>query len=669
MNPADRIVELRNLIEHHNNQYYVLDSPEISDSQYDQLFRELVDLESANPGVDRRHSPTQRVGAPPVEGFAAHTHERPMLSLDNAFSADELGIFDQRIRQILDQEAIEYWVELKYDGLSLALIYEDGVLVTAATRGDGSAGEVVTENAKTVQGIPLKLKGEAPAGRCEVRGEVVMMKADFAKLNDARRERGETPFVNPRNAAAGGMRQLDSRLTAQRRLTFFAYSQGSGEPLAPSQSGILQRLTQLGFFVRPEAKLCVGVDEVIARCAEVESLRPGLPFGIDGVVVKVNSLADQAEVGMTARGPRWAVAYKFAAEQALTQLRAITNQVGRTGAVTPVAELEPVFVGGVTVSRATLHNYEDLQLRGVWAGDTVIIQRAGDVIPEIVGPVLEKRPPHATAPTPPTHCPECNTELVRPSGYVALRCPNAKCPAQTAAKLIHFASRGAMDIEGLGEKQIVRFIEQGWLSDVASIYRLPHRAEEIQALDRMGESSVSNLVQAIAQSCSRPLDRLIFGLGIRFVGDRTASDLARAYRTLADFRRAHYDDLLAVPDIGPRIASEIEGWLEDETNQTLLDDLLQLGVQPQEVAAPQGDLFAGQTLVFTGKLEHFTREDAEALVTNWGGKAAGSVSKNTTFVVAGPGAGSKLTKAEQLGVKVISEEEFLAMLPEGALGL
>ncbi|MBX7131887.1 MAG: NAD-dependent DNA ligase LigA [Fimbriimonadaceae bacterium] len=661
MNVAERAAFLRGEIERHNRLYYVFDAPEIGDTEYDRLFHELKRIEDEHPELRSPDSPTQRVGVAPLDRFEQHRHRAPMLSLDNAFGQDELRAFDERVRKGLGRERVRYFGELKFDGLSMSLTYEDGLLVRATTRGDGTTGEVVTPNARTVRGIPLRLTEPIP-GTIEVRGEVVMFRAVFDEVNRERQARGESPFVNPRNAAAGGMRQLDSRLTAQRKLNFFAYGAIPAENLAESQSALMTKLRDLGFAVRQEGRVCEGFDELWTFTQLVQSMRPALPFGIDGAVLKVDRFDEQDALGMTARGPRWATAYKFPAEQAFTTLVRVFNQVGRTGTVTPVAELEPVFVGGVTVSRATLHNYEDLARKDVREGDTVIIQRAGDVIPEVVGAVLEKRIGDPPRPQPPTICPECGTELVRAEGYIAIRCPNRQCPAQVSAKLIHFASRLAMDIEGLGEKQIVRFLELGYLSDLPSVFRLHQYRAALVELDRMGEQSVTKLLAAIEDSKTRPLNRFIYALGIRFVGDRTAGDLAREFRTLENLRHADYEQLLAVPDIGPRTASEIQEWFEEPENQALLDGLLGEGVSPVEGEAPVGDLFAGQTLVFTGKLEHMTREDAEALVIKLGGKASGSVSKLTTTVVAGPGAGSKLAKAEQLGIPVISEQEFLERL-------
>jgi len=679
MDPGARAEELRKLIEHHNYLYYVLDSPQIGDSEWDKLLRELQEIEAANPELRTPDSPTQRVGAAPVSGFPPHRHLVPMLSLDNAFGEDELRAFYDRVTKALGAEP-DLLAELKFDGASISLTYVDGLLEIAATRGDGTTGENVTANAKTVRGIPLRLRDSAP-GTIEVRGEVIMFKETFEKLNASRTARGEQVFANPRNAAAGGLRQLDSRLTAERKLNFWCYGVGAvnlagpgqgdlfGQQttLAETQSGSIARLRDLGFAVNQNSRVLRGFEELWEFVNACHARRPSLPFGIDGVVIKVDRLDFQEKLGFTSRGPRWAIAYKFPAEQAFTRLNAVINQVGRTGTITPVADLDPVFVGGVTVTRATLHNYEDLRRKDVRIGDTVIIQRAGDVIPEVVGPVLEKRVGNPPMPEEPTQCPECGTALVRKEGEVALRCPNRACPAQMAAKIGHFVSRGAMDIEGLGDKTIVRFLELGLLGDLPSIYRLKDRREELVGLERMGDLSVDNLLAGIEASKTRPLDRFLFGLGIRYVGDRGAHDLAAFFGSLEAIRHASYDDLLKVPDIGPRTASEIAEWLEEEENQRLIQDLLDLGVEPGEPERAQSDLFAGQTFVFTGALEKFSREDAEALVMKMGGKAAGSVSKKTSFVVAGPGAGSKLAKALELNVPVLTEDEFLEKLPAGSL--
>lgn len=666
MSLSERAAELRAQLERANYLYYVLDQPELSDSEYDRLFRELQDLEQEHPDLRTPDSPTQRVGVAPVTNFPQHKHLVPMLSLDNAFGADELRAFDERVKKVLGNKDVEYNAELKFDGLSISLTYQDSLLSVATTRGDGEVGEVVTPNAKTVRGVPLRLRKDVPSV-IEVRGEVIMFKENFEKLNMSRAEKGEQVYANPRNAGAGSLRQLDSRITAERKLNFFTYGFGQAPALAETQSGLLDECVELGFAVRKERAVLKGANELLEYLKVWEDRRASLPFAIDGIVIKVNKLDEQEALGFTSRGPRWAIAYKFPAEQAFTKLRSIFAQVGRTGAVTPVADLEPVIVGGATVSRATLHNYEDLHRKDVREGDTVLVQRAGDVIPEVLGPVLDKRPKDACIPEEPTHCPECGQPLTHLEGQVALICTNKACPAQVAAKFRHFVSRGAMDIEGFGEKLIDRFLELALLTDLPSIYRLKDHREELIELDRMGEQSVDNLLRGIEASKDRPLAKFLFGLGIRFVGDRGAYELATHFRTLDALRHADYDQILAVPDVGPRTASEIQEWFEDEHNQAMLDELLALGVKPQEGEAPASDLLNGQTYVFTGTLHRMSREEAEELVVRLGGKAAGSVSKATSFVVAGPGAGSKLTKAEQLGVPVLTEDEFFEKLPKDVL--
>jgi DNA ligase (NAD+) len=687
MDPRTRIEELRSLVEHHLYRYHVLDSPEIGDSEYDRLFRELLDLEAAHPELITPDSPTQRVGAAPIDAFKQHRHAVRMLSLDNAFDEDELRAFDERVRKVLGAEGpIEYFAELKFDGASISLTYVDGRLEVATTRGDGTTGEDVTHNAKTVRGVPYRLR-EPLGGRIEVRGEVLMLKESFEKVNAERAERGDQVFANPRNAASGGLRQLDSRLTAQRRLSFFTYGVGlveiaTKEPslfedgsapgatsrrLASTQSGIIERLKQLGFPSRPEAKTVRGIDELLDYVHQTRDIRESLPFGIDGIVLKVNDLTAQEQLGFTSHGPRWAIAFKYPAEQAFTRLNKIFTQVGRTGTITPVADLEPVVVGGVTVSRATLHNYDEVRRKDVREGDIVIVQRAGDVIPEVVGPVLEKRTGDLPVPEEPSHCPVCDTALVRKEGEVALKCPNRHCPAQIAMKISHFVGRKMMDIDGLGEKLIDRFLELGYIKDIPGLYRLHERRDELIELDRLGEQSIDKLLANIEASKNRPLPRFLFGLGIPEVGERGAQDLSRELRTLDAVRHADFETLLAVPNIGERTASEIQQWFEDEENRRTVEELLECGIAPTEAEAPVGDLFAGKTLVFTGRLEKFTREAAEELVAKWGGKAAGSVSKNTTYVVAGPGAGSKLAAAEKVGVEVLDEDQFLALLPPGSL--
>ncbi len=659
------IAKLRRLIEYHNHRYHLLDNPEISDSEYDHLFRRLVELEAEFPELDTPDSPSHRVGFEVASGFSSRRHLQPMLSLDNAFGEGELRAFDERVRKGLGfNEPIEYFVELKFDGASLNLLYTDGWLAAATTRGDGTTGEEVTSNAKVIQGIPLKLEGQV-GSQIEVRGEVIMEKEVFEDLNRTKLQKGEQPFANPRNAASGGLRQLDSKLTFERRLKFFAYSIGfSSEPFADSQSLALERLGGLGFLIRGESGVAKGVEEAVAIVNKIQELRNSLPFGIDGAVVKVNNFALQQELGSTGHGPRWAIAVKFPSEQAFTTLKDVIVQVGRTGTITPVADLEPVLVGGVTVTRATLHNYQDLARKGVKIGDVVIVQRAGDVIPEIVGPILDKRPESAREVEVPTLCPVCGTGLVQKQEEVAIRCPNRHCPAQITERLRHFVGRKQMDIEGLGEKLIDRLFDLGYLSDLSSIYRLSSCEADLKQLDKLGELSVTNLLEAIEASKSNPLPRFLSALGIPGLGEKAAQDLARAFGSLERLRHATYEELVNVPNIGPITASDIAEWFEEPENRQLIDDLLASGVDPKQESGNLGSQFAGQTVVFTGKLEVLTREAAEELVVRQGGKAAGSVSKNTSLVVAGPGAGSKLEKATQLGIPVMNEEEFLQMIQD-----
>ncbi|RYG36685.1 NAD-dependent DNA ligase LigA [bacterium] len=671
MDPAARAAFLRGEIDRHNRLYHQKDAPEISDSEYDRLFRELVDLEEGLPELRTSDSPTHRVGAAPIEDFHPHRHLARMLSLDNVFSSDELRTWDERARKGLGTDEVCYCAELKFDGASVSLTYRDGVLVNAATRGDGTTGEEILANAKTVRGIPYKLD-EPLEGTIEVRGEIVMLRSTFERLNLERAERGVQVFANPRNAAAGGLRQKDSRETSKRRLDFFPYGLGAvelrtGRQIAGTHTGTLAKLNDLGFPKRGDAKVCLNVDELIAYIEDVTAKRADLPFGIDGVVIKIDSLDQQEDLGSTSHGPRWATAYKLPSEQAFTRLNRVFIQVGRTGTLNPVADLEPVVVGGVTVSRATLHNWDEVARKDVREGDTVIVQRAGDVIPQVVGPVLDKREEGFPVPQPPTHCPVCGTEALRNEGSPFVLCPNKACPAQVSMKIQHFVGRKMMDIDGLGEKLIDRFLELGFLTDVPSIYRLSARREELITLDRLGEQSVDNLIRSIEASKERDLGRFLFALGIPEVGERSGRDIARDLRTLDAIRHADYETLVALNNIGPRTAAEIQEWFAEEENIRVVDQLLELGVKPVESEGPESLDFAGQTYVFTGKLEKFSRESAEALVLRFGGKSAGSVSKNTTALVAGPGAGSKLKKAEDLKVAVMTEDEFLAMLPEGAL--
>lgn len=668
---ARRAQVLRRLIEEHNYRYYVLSQPTIPDAEYDRLFRELQQIEEQRPDLRTPDSPTQRVGAPPSTEFPSHRHLSPMLSLENAFSAEELREWHSRLLRFLGEgegSALELTAELKFDGASLSLTYVDGVLTVGATRGDGETGEDITPNVRTIHSIPLRLR-EPIAGTIEVRGEAIVSKGEFQRINEEQRRMGLKEYANPRNLTSGSLRQLDSRITASRRLSFWAWGVGAAEPLKEikTHSELLDQLERFGFKTSPERRVLRGVDQCLTFIRHVEQIRPSLDFEIDGVVLKVNAFELQSVLGSTARGPRWAIAYKLEAQQEATLLEDIFWNVGRTGVVTPVAVLAPVHVGGVTVTRATLHNYEDLLRKDVRIGDRVWVQRAGDVIPEVLGPVLDEEHEKRPRPTEPTRCPVCDAQLVRRDGEVALRCPNRKCPAQVAARIIHYASRNAMDIEGLGEKQVLRLLDEGLINDVSDIYRLKDKREQLVQMERMGEQSVANLLDAIERSKQRPLARFLFALGVRHVGQTAAFNLAKEFKTLEAFRAATFEQLTAIHDIGPNTGGEIVEFLQEEENRRLLDDLITLGVKPAPVEVEAtGSPFAGKTVVFTGKLEKMTREEAEETVRRLGGTAASSVSARTDLVVAGPGAGSKLKKAQDLGVQVISEEDFLEMLNDHA---
>lgn len=665
----ERIRKLRDEINRHNYLYYVLEKPEISDAQFDKLFRELQTLEEQYPQFISEDSPTMRVGAKPSEKFLPHKHLTPMLSLDNAFGVDELEEFFNRTSRFLkkrDVTHLEVTGELKFDGISLSLTYEDGVLRTAATRGDGETGENITPNARTINTIPLRLQQEF-RGIIEVRGEVMLTREEFARINEERAKNGEPLFANPRNAASGSLRQLDSKITASRKLSFWAWGVGDvSKTGCKTQFELYGWLRDMGFRVSEHIRLLSGFQDCKKFVEDWEFRRSELAFDIDGLVFKVNEFDIQNELGFTSRGPRWAIAYKFAAEQAMTKLLSITWQVGRTGVVTPVAELDPVHVGGVKVSRATLHNYDEIMRKDLRIGDTVVVQRAGDVIPEVVHVVIRDKQKRGKKPEAPSKCPACHSDLVRKEGEVALRCLNRTCPAQNAERIVHFASRNAMEIEGLGEKNVLRLIDEGFVEAISDIYRLRDKREQLVALERMGEQSVSNLLNAIEASKRRPLHRFLHGLGIRQVGETAAFALAKRFKTIDALRNAQFEELMQVPDIGPNTAGEIVAFFEDEENRKLLDELKELGVVPDEVMESEvGDNpFSGKTVVFTGKLEKMTREEAEEMIRKLGGKASSSVSKGTDLVVAGPGAGSKLENAKKFGVRVIDEDEFLKMVEE-----
>lgn len=670
-NAEHRIAQLRELIRQHDYQYYVLDAPSISDNEYDGLFRELQALEAANPHLIQADSPTQRVGGAPLKSFSSITHRVPMLSLNNAFSEEELAAFDRRVREGLGVDDVQYAVEPKFDGLAITLTYENGVFVQGATRGDGYTGEDVTQNLKTIRSIPQRLNAENPPKLLEVRGEVLMFKADFEALNADQASRGEKLFANPRNAAAGSLRQLDSNITATRPLSFFAYGLGASEgSLAlDMHSSCMNYLEALHLPVSKERGVVNGATGLFAYYQSIGAKRASLPFDIDGVVYKVNSLAQQDELGFVSRAPRWAIAHKFPAEEALTVVEGIDVQVGRTGAITPVARLKPVFVGGVTVTNATLHNEDEMRRKDVQIGDTVSVRRAGDVIPEVVSVVLDKRPIDAKPFAMPSLCPVCGSHIKRQVDEAVARCTGGIfCAAQRKQALLHFASRKAMDIEGLGDKLVDQLVDSGLAKTLADIYRLD--LGTLAGLDRMAEKSAQNILDALNKSRKTTLARFIYALGIRNVGEATAKDLARHFGHLAAIEVADLNALQQVPDVGPIVAESIVNFFAEPHNVETITNLTKsveeggAGVHWDEHegrGAAEG-VFLGKTLVLTGSLPNLTRDEAKALIEAAGGKVSGSVSKKTDFVVAGAEAGSKLDKAQELGVPVIDEATLQQML-------
>jgi DNA ligase (NAD+) len=664
---AERIARLRREIERHNYLYYVRNAPEIPDAEFDRLFRELQALESQYPEAASADSPTQRVGAPPLAEFASVAHAVPMLSLNNAFSDADVEAFDRRVREALGREAIDYAVEPKFDGLAISLTYRDGVLVRGATRGDGYTGEDVTANLRTVRSIPLRIEGSRLPELLEVRGEVLMLKRDFERLNAEQAARGEKQFANPRNAAAGSLRQLDSRITAARKLTFFAYGLGQvagGHLPADRHSRQLDWLEGLRFPVSGERRVVQGLAGLLAYHRHIGAERARLPFEVDGVVYKVDDLQAQAELGFVSRAPRFAVAHKFPPEEEMTEVLGIDVQVGRTGALTPVARLKPVFVGGVTVTNATLHNEGEVHRKDVRVGDTVIVRRAGDVIPEVISVVLSRRPAHTHVFHMPSHCPVCGSAVVREEGGAAHRCSGGLyCPAQRKQALLHFASRRAMDIEGLGEKLVDQLVDTGAVSTAADLYKLD--VARVASLDRMAEKSAANLIAAIDRSRETTLARFIFALGIRNVGEATARDLANHFGTLERLMGAGIDELLEVRDVGPVVAQSIVDFFSEPHNVAVIRALRASGVRwPENVDRTQRSALplAGKTFVLTGTLPSLTRDEAKARLEALGGKVAGSVSSRTDYVVVGADPGSKFEKARQLGLPILDEEGLLELL-------
>ncbi len=666
--PASRAAHLRAEIERHNHAYYALDAPTIPDAEYDRLFRELLEIEAAHPELRTSDSPTLRVGGAPLPEFRQVTHAVPMLSLNNAFSAEEAEAFDRRCREGLGRERIDYACEPKYDGLAITLRYERGVFVQGATRGDGFTGEDVTQNLRTVRNIPLRLRGQEVPAVLEVRGEVLMLRGDFDRLNARQRERGEKEFANPRNAAAGSLRQLDPKVTARRPLRFFAYGVADPRAVTPAptlHSELMERLAAWGFPVAKERAVVQGAKGLLGYYARIGAARRALPYDIDGVVYKADRLADQEALGHVSRAPRFAIAHKFPAEEALTTVEAIDVQVGRTGAITPVARLAPVFVGGVTVTNATLHNEDEVRRKDVRVGDTVIVRRAGDVIPEVVAVVPERRPILAPEFVMPKACPVCASAIERPEDEAIARCSGGLfCPAQRKQALLHFASRRAMDIEGLGEKLADQLIDNAIVKTPADLYNLGILA--LANLERMAEKSAANLLAAIETSRQTTLARFIYALGIRNVGEATAKDLARHFGSLDALMTADIDALQRVPEVGPVVAASIARFFAERHNVEVIEQLRAAGVHwPEgEPAAGATAPLAGKTFVLTGTLPTLTRDEARELIEARGGKVAGSVSKKTDYVVAGTEAGSKLSKARELGVTILDEAQLMALLEQ-----
>jgi len=663
---AKRAAKLRDLLHRYAHEYYILDSPSIDDAEYDRLLRELQSLEDKYPELQTQDSPTTRVGVAPSSAFAPYRHSVPMLSLGNAFGADELRAWNDRVLKLLKGAHVGYVAELKIDGLAISLRYENGSFVSGATRGDGSVGETVTTNLRTIRSIPLRLTGKAPRV-LEVRGEVYMRRSDFDAMNEKRAAAGEPPFVNPRNAAAGAVRQLDPRITAKRPLRFYAYAIGDCEPAlrAKTQADLLDALHEFGLPVSAHRKRFDDFDKLVAYCEKWEHERASLDFGIDGIVVKIDSLEDQRTLGFVGKDPRWAIAFKYPPEEARTKLLSIEVNVGRTGSVNPYAVLEPVHVGGVTVTTATLHNEDYIHQKDIRPGDVVIVRRAGEVIPEIVGPVVTERGGKRLREwRMPERCPVCGSAIHRAEGEAMAYCTNAACPAQLKEGLRHFASRGAMDIEGLGDKLCEALVDASYVHDVADVYALDE--ERLLKLPRTGEKTASNLLANIEQSKRRPFWRLLYAIGVRFVGAQTAQLLADEFGDIDSLEEADAGRLQAVEQVGPVLADSIATYFQQPQNRRVIDKLRKAGVtmrgEPASRRAKTSGKAAGRTFVLTGTLPNLTREDASAMIVAAGGKVSGSVSKKTDYVVAGESAGSKLSKAESLGVTIIDEDKLRSLL-------
>lgn len=667
-----QINHLRTQLRHHEYQYHVLDAPEVPDAEYDRLMRELRELETAHPDLVTADSPTQRVGAAPLSEFGQVKHQVPMLSLDNVFDEDSYLAFYKRVQDRLKTvEPLTFCCELKLDGLAVSLLYENGELVQAATRGDGTTGENITANVRTIRAIPLRLQGDNIPARLEVRGEVFMPQPGFEAMNEEARRTGGKVFANPRNAAAGSLRQLDPRITAKRPLTFFCYGIGvlDGGELQRSHYERLQQLKAWGLPVSDRVRVCTGSQDVLEFYRQVEADRPTLGFDIDGVVVKIDSLDIQETLGFVARAPRWATAFKFPAQEQITQVKDVEFQVGRTGAITPVARLEPVLVAGVMVSNATLHNADEIERLGLRIGDTVIVRRAGDVIPQVVGVVMDERPENAREVIFPTHCPVCNSDVERVEGEAVARCTGGLiCGAQRKEALKHFVSRRALDVDGMGDKIIDQLVEKEYVKNPADLFRLT--AGKLTGLDRMGPKSAQNVVNALEKAKETTLARFLYALGIREVGEATAANLAAHYGSVEALKAADIDSLKAVPDVGDVVAKHVVNFLSEEHNQQVIDELLSPEINihwpavqvivPEEIDSP----FSGKTVVLTGSLSVLSRDEAKDRLTALGAKVSGSVSKKTDLVIAGEAAGSKLAKAQELGIAVIDEAEMIRLLGE-----
>ncbi len=667
-----RIDSLRERIRHHEYLYFILDQPEISDLDFDKLMKQLKDLEAEHPELITPDSPTQRVGGKPREGFVKVPHSSPMLSLDNTYNEEELRAWDRRVHELSGLSQVDYVCELKLDGMSLALIYEDAKLARGITRGDGTIGEDVTLNVRTVRSVPLsispdRLKKAGISPDFEVRGELLMPLAAFKKMNEERESKGLSTFANPRNATAGTVRQLESRITAERRLDYFSYMLlKNGRTFCDRHSKTLDALAAAGFKVNPHRKLVDSIDEAWDFIQQWEAKRDSLPYEIDGIVIKVDHTALQEELGFTGKAPRWAIAYKYAARAGITKLEDIRVQVGRTGKLTPVAMLAPVFIGGTTVRNATLHNMDEIERLGVKIGDWVQVERGGDVIPKIAKVIDDKdhpRPPELREFVMPDKCPVCGTKVVRTEGEVDYRCVNANCPAKLMGTILHFASRGVMNIDGMGDALVTQLTEKGLVKNVADIYSLSKK--DLLGLERFAEKSAQNIIDEIDNSRKLPLERVIYGLGIRMVGERTAQFLAEHFGSMDDLEKASVEELQNVNEVGPRIAESIAEFFSNPANRKLVERLREAGLTLTGQKKQRGTKLAGKTFVLTGTLAHFTRDEAKKLIEDAGGKVTGSVSKKTDYVVAGADAGSKLDKAKELGVAVIDEEEMERLLGRG----